>query len=157
MIKLLCLHSLTEFLKLFTWGETFQITFSTWCSFIRKIQNLYIKIFLPLESVQNFSSNENVGKSWWVSRFCVSGSAFVLCLLPRATVTFWGGLGTPGIKRSWGSTVNLPRRLVRLASHHLLFFPISLYDVTVTLVFVSRTEKSEVQAAEYHWWLSSRS
>ena len=145
MIKLVCLHSLTEFLKLFIWGENFQITFSTWCSFIRKIQNLYIKIFLPLESVQKFSSNENVGKSWWVSRFCVSGSAFVLCLLHKAAVTFWGGLGTPGFIWSWGSTINLPRGLARLASHHLLFFSHFSYDVTVTLVFVSWKEKSEVQ------------
>lgn len=39
-----------------------------------------------------------------------------------STLTFWSGYGTPGIKWSWGATVNLPRSLPILVSHHLLGF-----------------------------------
>lgn len=56
------IHSLIESLKIFTWAPNFQITFSLWLNFVRKIQNLYIRIFLPLESVQKFSFLENSGE-----------------------------------------------------------------------------------------------
>lgn len=53
MSTLLFLHSLIEWLQLFIWTKIFQITFSSWFNFVRKVQNVYIRIFLPQESLQS--------------------------------------------------------------------------------------------------------
>lgn len=47
MSKLLFLHSLIASLKIFIWAESFQIMFSPWFSFVRKVQSWAIRVFLP--------------------------------------------------------------------------------------------------------------
>lgn len=132
VIKLLFLYSLIECLKIFTWAQIFQITFSPWFNFGRKVQNWHIRIFLLWSSCKNFPPWA-VAKSWWVSRVCIKACLCPLplfCLLSGTVVTFWRGLGTQGIRWFWRATVKLqlPRSLARLANH-CRFFLIFLYHI----------------------------
>lgn len=157
VIRLLFLYSLIECLKIFMWAQIFQITFSPWFNFGRKVKNWHIRIFLLWSSCKNFPPWA-VAKSWWVSRVCIKACLCPLplfCLLSGTVVTFWHGLGTRGSKWFWRATVKLSRSLARLANDCRFFSHFSLSHNWLRSWLLGRKERC--RQMEYHWWLGGRS
>lgn len=131
---------LVESLKIFIWAEVFQIMFSPWFNFVRKVQRLYIRIFLPLELVRKFFF---LGCGQILMSFQILCIRACLWLLPPSwdccpLLSWTWDTGHQMVLRA---TVSLTKRLARLANHCLQLFLISLCT-TVFQAFVSQMEIS---------------